>query len=185
MRGVSRRGRAAGLVGAWLLVAAALPSRAAVPDDTVVLTRAATVEAWALPPLLALPGGTFSSLDLTEAFHLGVWFETDDILALTVGAGPAERIDPTTFVLPVAEARYFDPALGDTRPATVIASAAAGGEAVFDVEGRMRTLTQLLRPSGALLAFPPSSPVPEPSVVVGLLLGTGGLILIGRRAPRS
>jgi len=165
-------------------IARAVPAAAAVPGDSVIVLRAGTVEQQALPSLLALSGTSVSALELEQAFALGVWFDSDDVLAYTVGGGPPLVVDPTRFVPPAARADYYDPAFMATRPATVVEATAGGTEASFEVGDGAQTLTDLLAPDGSLLVF--AAPVPEPGGALGLSLGGAWLAMLGRRRrPRT
>ena len=168
------------LLAACGLCCAALPAAAALPDGSVLVTSAATVEQHALPTLISLPGGVFSALDQSEAFALAPYQDSDAVLAYSVDAAVAAVIDLTRFVPPTSRARWYDPALADTLPVTVIEQTAAGSEARFEVGGLERTLSDLLGTPGSALVF---VAVPEPILGWGLAAGVTLLAALARARP--
>jgi hypothetical protein len=174
--------RLAGLAAVVCAGMAAARADAGLPQGLVVVTSVASVDLRALPGMLALDSGTFSALELAESFALAVNPGSDAALSHTVGERGAQAVDPTTFVPPSSSARYYDPTLRDTVPARVLEAAAAGEEARFEVGGGTRTLTELLRPAGAVLVFTVQA-VPEPGL--GPMLMVGVLWLVGRRGAES
>jgi len=155
-------------------------AQAVLPNDTVVVTSVVSVDQRALPGLLALDAGTYSALELAEAFALVPNPGSAALLSHRTGAGDAQTVDPMTFVPPSASARYYDPALRDTVPARVLEAAASGQEPRFEVGANTYTLSQLLAPSGAVLIFPLQA-VPEPEVAAALVFGAVALVARLRR----
>lgn len=170
------------LLAAAGLCFAAFPAAAELPDGSVLVTSAATVEQHAVPTLISLPGGVFSALDTPEAFALVPYHDSGAILAYSVDEAAAEVIDPTRFAPPTSRARWYDPALSDTLPATVIEATAAGTEARFEVGGMERTLTDLVGTPGSALVF---VSVPEPAIASGLIVGMALLAALARARSRE
>lgn len=175
---------AVALFATFLLVVAIAPSGgAAIPENSVVVTSASTVEQRKLPSLVNLDGRSHSSLELLEKFSFAPRHESEDLLSYASGEDTARLVDPTDFDPPSSHAHFYDPTLGVTRPARVLAASGAGDEARVEVDAQTVTLSQLLSTTGSALIFTRS--LPEPGVGLGIGLGVIWLARLGatRRRP--
>jgi hypothetical protein len=164
-----------GLILALALAAGATRAEAGLPEGSVVVTHASTIGLRALPGLIRLDSGSFSALELVEAFGLGIDSRAQAMFSYTVGESSARLVDPKTFLPPSPAAYYYDPALHDTLAVQVFGSWNAAGEPLFQAGTATRSLSELLVPAGAVLVFPAQT-VPEPGA--GSMLLGGGLWLV-------
>lgn len=163
-----------------LLATLFIPNAAiALPDGTVLVTSAETVDQRALPTLLNLPNGTFSTLELVEDFAFVPPHPAGALLGRSYGERGVSVIDPTQFTPPSSQARYYDPLLRSTTTVSLLAATAARSEAEFELRGEIKSLSELLAPTGATLVFS----VPEPGLGTSLVACVALLLGFARRRP--
>ncbi len=174
--------RAAALIAlglAWVVVVGS--ASAEFPPGYQLVVRGATVDAQALPPLVLLPTGPFSTIGLGVEL-LVVPHQDDDWILYDTGAKTASVVQPTQFSTSALTATYYDPTQSRTRAANVIPGASGGQPALVLDGGESDSLANWLQPAGAVVVIP----VPEPAVLVGLAAGAALLALLRPRGgPRS
>jgi hypothetical protein len=160
----------------------AAPAAAELPPDQVLIVRGATVEAAALPSLLILPIGVFSTNELGIRFSQAA-FGPDDMLIFFTTTGIVEVVDPADVVLPANEATYYDAEQRMTQEAHVVPG--PDGSALLAVfGGQTASLASLLATNGSVVVFP-ATPVPEPGLMTGIVAGLIGLTTLTRTRARG
>jgi len=163
-----------------LLIVAAGSASAELPAGYQVLLRGASVDAQALPPLVLLPEGPFSTIGLGVEL-IAVPHVNDDWILYETDAKLASAMKPAQFTTTALTASYYDPIEGRTRAAFVLPGQSGGTPALALDGGETDSLENLLEPPGAMVLIP----VPEPAILLGLTAGVGLLVALGRRTRSS
>lgn len=173
------------LLGAAVACGSALVSTgvfaAPLPALQVVMTGE-TLDGHVMPPVIALPTGAASTLEIRLAMGL-VRHDDADLLLHDTSTGTTRIIDAAAFAAPAETATYYDPVSRSSKRANVVAGAyESGPQIAVEGSGAPDDLANVLLPEGSMVVFF----APEPGT--GTLLATGLCVLHSlhrRRAASS
>jgi len=161
---------------AALTVTFAVPATAVLPAGYELVVRGDTVDAQALPPLLALREGAATTIGLGIKLHQ-IPHATDDWVVYETGSGLIRAIRPEQFMTTSLTTSYFDPSQGRLRNGRVLPAGSDGLPIVALDGGASESLGVLLQAPGSVALFS----VPESAFGIGLAGGALALMALGRR----